>query len=376
MAFEVQPGVMNTLLRTIRQFTPNWFGATMGTGILAVALAALPGAASWVRTAGEALWLLDIALFALFAALYGARWAIFPREAAAIFRHPVMSMFLGCIPMGLATIVNGLVIYGRARFGEGAVELAQAFWIVDAVMALACGVTVPFAMVTGQDHRLERMTAVWLLPLVACEVAAASAAVVAPTIGDPSLKLTLIAAGYVLWGCSVPASLSILAILMLRLVLHKLPPAEMAASAWLPLGPIGTGALGLAALGSAAGDALHGTPLQMLGDIARYGGLIGALPLWGYGAWWIGLALLTTARHARLGMAFNLGWWAYVFPLGVYTVATLKLSAGLGLPVFAVIGQALTACLVLVWATVAGLTVLSLARPARAPQPVLGEYSI
>ena len=27
----------------IRQFTPNWFAATMGTGVLALALAQLPG---------------------------------------------------------------------------------------------------------------------------------------------------------------------------------------------------------------------------------------------------------------------------------------------------------------------------------------------
>ena len=29
----------------VRQFTPNWFAATMGTGVLALALALLPGAA-------------------------------------------------------------------------------------------------------------------------------------------------------------------------------------------------------------------------------------------------------------------------------------------------------------------------------------------
>ena len=33
-------------MEIIRQFTPNWFAATMGTGILAIALAQLPDAFS------------------------------------------------------------------------------------------------------------------------------------------------------------------------------------------------------------------------------------------------------------------------------------------------------------------------------------------
>jgi tellurite resistance protein TehA-like permease len=31
----------------------------------------------------------------------------FPHEAKQIFNHPNMSLFLGAIPMGLATILNG-----------------------------------------------------------------------------------------------------------------------------------------------------------------------------------------------------------------------------------------------------------------------------
>ncbi|EGH48669.1 C4-dicarboxylate transporter/malic acid transport protein, partial [Pseudomonas syringae pv. pisi str. 1704B] len=57
---------------------------------------------------------------------------------------------------------------------------------------------------------------------------------------------------YVLWAYSVPVALSILVILLLRLALHKLPHESMAASSWLALGPIGTGALGMLVMGSDA----------------------------------------------------------------------------------------------------------------------------
>ena len=68
----------------------------------------------------SALWLANIALFALFSLLYAARWVLFPREAALIFRHPVMSMFFGAIPMGLATIVNGFLAFGPDFLGAPA----------------------------------------------------------------------------------------------------------------------------------------------------------------------------------------------------------------------------------------------------------------
>lgn len=39
----------------IRQFTPNWFAATMGTGILALALPQIPGWGVMLRPVGEVL---------------------------------------------------------------------------------------------------------------------------------------------------------------------------------------------------------------------------------------------------------------------------------------------------------------------------------
>ena len=69
----------------IRQFTPNWFAATMGTGILALTLPQVPGIGPALKPVGEVLWFFNIALFALFAGLYGARWVMFGHEARRIF---------------------------------------------------------------------------------------------------------------------------------------------------------------------------------------------------------------------------------------------------------------------------------------------------
>ncbi|MCF5637936.1 C4-dicarboxylate ABC transporter, partial [Pseudomonas syringae] len=157
----------------IRQFTPNWFAVTMGTGILSLALAQLPGNLAFLRDAGEALWFLNIALFVLFSVMYASRWILFFDEARQIFGHSTVSMFFGTIPMGLATLINGLLVFGPARWGDAVVPVAEALWWLDVAMAMACGVLIPFMMFTRQEHSIEKMTAVWLLPVVAAEVAAA-----------------------------------------------------------------------------------------------------------------------------------------------------------------------------------------------------------
>lgn len=314
------------LREIIRQFTPNWFTVTMGTGILALALNQFPLEIPGLHDVAEGFWWFNIVLFVLFTGLYTARWAMFPQQARRIFGHSVVSMFFGAIPMGLATIINGFLAFGIAHWGATAVHIAEFLWWIDMVMALACGVLIPFLMFTQQDHSIEKMTAVWLLPVVAAEVTAASAGLLVPHLADPEAAMRMLILGYALWAFSVPLAMSILVILVLRLVLHKLPHRDMAASGWLSLGPLGTGALGLLLLGAAAPSVFAASGMPEMGAASAGLGLVGGTILWGYGAWWLLLAVLTTARYLREGMPFNIGWWGFTFPLGVYAVATLTLA--------------------------------------------------
>ena len=344
------------LLEIVRNFTPNWFTVTMGTGALALTLNQFPLAVPGLRAVAVGLWLANIALFTLFSLLYAARWVFFPREAALIFRHPVMSMFFGAIPMGLATIVNGFLAFGPDFLGSGlAVGVARPLWQADAAMSVVCGLAVPYFMFTRQEHSIEKLTAVWLLPIVASEVAAASGGLLAPHLAAPEAFLTLILS-YILWACSVPLAMSVLVLLFLRLALHKLPERDMGVSAWLSLGPIGTGALGLVVLGGAAPKIFAANGLASVGEVAFGLGVIGGLMLWGYGVWWLSLAVLKTVRYLREGLPFNLGWWGFTFPLAVYTLATLALARVTGLSLFGFSGGALALCLAIFWLIVASRT--------------------
>jgi C4-dicarboxylate transporter/malic acid transport protein len=341
----------------IRQFTPNWFASTMGTGILALAMPQVPVFGPALRGVGEGLWLFNIGLFLLYSGLYAARWMLFWQEAKRIFSHNVVSMFMGTIPMGLATIINGFLVFGRPRWGEAMVGLADVLWWIDVALSLACGALLPYFMFTRQEHRMDQMTAVWLLPIVAAEVAAASGGLLVPCLPPGSEQLAVLLASFVLWAFSVPVALGIITILFLRMALHKLPPDSMAASSWLPLGPLGTAALGMLLLGTDSPAVLGAHGLEGPGAVASGAGLIAGLLFWGAGLWWVLLASLITFRHFRAGIPFNLGWWGYTFPLGVYTVATFRLGALLHADFFAIFGTVLFAVLAVMWTFVTALTV-------------------
>ena len=341
----------------IRQFTPNWFAATMGTGVLALALAQLPVSNPGLHAFAEGVWLFNIVLFVLFTAMYAARWVMFFDEARRIFGHSTVSMFFGTIPMGLATIINGFLLFGLPRWGDGVIHLAEVLWWLDVAMSLACGVLIPYMMFTRQEHSIDQMTAVWLLPVVAAEVAAVSGGLLAPHLVDAHSQLVVLVTSYVLWAFSLPVAFSILTILLLRMALHKLPHENMAASSWLALGPIGTGALGMLLLGADAPLIFAANGLTDIGEIAAGLGLVAGITLWGFGFWWMLMALLITVRYLRAGIPFNLGWWGFTFPLGVYSLATLKLASTLNLTFFSVFGCVLVALLAVMWLIVAKRTV-------------------
>ena len=340
----------------IRQFTPNWFTVSMGTGVVALIISEFPMIKVLTWQLGTGLWYFNILLFVLFSVLYGLRWAFYPHEAKQIFQHPSMSLFLGTIPMALATILNGFLKYGQFIYGDTAVQIAQTLWYADIVLALLVAWAVPFAMYRHQEHALQQMTAVWLLPIVACEVAASSGGLLLGHLAADTHAVAILLGSYVLWGVSVLPAFAILTILMLRLVLHKLPEKELAVSSWLALGPIGTAALALLVLGHQAPMLMASLGLAQLGQLFQQAGILASLILLGFGLWWLGIAVLTTLHHAKQDLPFNLGWWGLTFPLGVYTLAILTLAQQLNLAFLYAVGYAFAAILMLLWSLVATKT--------------------
>jgi C4-dicarboxylate transporter/malic acid transport protein len=328
----------------IRHFTPNWFTVNMGTGVVALLLSASPIMTASCEELARILWLVNIVLFILFFVLYSLRWLFYFHEAKQIFQHSSMAFFFGAIPMGLATIINGLV-----KFMPQHLALAEFLWGVDVILAVIVAVGVPMLMFVYQQHQLNTMTAIWLLPIVTAEVVASSGGVLLAHLPASQAAMNLLFGCYVLWGMSVLPAFAVLTILLLRLALHRLPEAQMAMSVCLALGPIGTGALALLLLGQQAPRILAACHLVELGHLMHYAGIWISFILLGFGLWWFAIALFTIYKHSRTGLSFNLGWWGLTFPLGVFDLAILNLAQQIQSQALLYIGFSFAGCIVLLW---------------------------
>lgn len=365
---------LQQLSDVIRHFTPNWFSVIMGTGVVALILPELPINSSVAWAIGSLLWQVNLILFIAFSGLYALRWLIYPKEARQIFAHPMMSLFLGAIPMGLATILNGFLKFGVVLYGDIAVHVAHILWYVDVVLALIIAWIIPFCMYHKQQHQLQNMTAVWLLPIVACEVAATSGGLLLADLAPSQQSVLILLGSYMLWGISVLPAFAILTILMLRLALHQLPSKELAMSCWLALGPIGTAALALLVLGQHAARILSFIQMQSLGVFAQYAGLLLSVILIGFALWWLGIALLTTLKHAQSTLSFNLGWWALTFPLGVFSLAILNLAQQTQLLFIYDMAYVFAFSLVVLWLLVASKTLKGFYQGHLIYSPCLKSY--
>lgn len=200
------------------------------------------------------------------------------------------------------------------------------------------------------------MTAAWLLPIVSCIVAAASGGVVAQVLPDPNYALVTVIMSYILWGMGIPLALVVLTIYFHRLAIHKLPPSEVIVSVFLPLGPMGQGGYGIMQLGKVAAKVFPETKTlhPMAGEMLYVLGWFIAIVLWGFGLAWLFFAV---ASIARTKFPFNMGWWGFTFPIGVFTMATISFAQELPSAFFRILGTVLAVSVMVLWSVVATGTV-------------------
>ncbi|KAJ3494211.1 hypothetical protein NLG97_g4233 [Lecanicillium saksenae] len=333
----------------VLNFTPSWFAVNMGTGIVSILLHNLPYNARWLYWISVVIFSLNVVLFLVFLTISILRYTLFEGVWKCMIRHPTQSLFLGTFPMGLATIVNMVVFVCVPAWGTHFVTLAWVLWWIDVVLSVATNFYLPFVIMYKHETQLQTMTAAWLLPIVSTIVAAASGGIVASVLSLQNALITIVTS-YILWGCGVPLAMFTMVIYFQRLTMHQLPPREVIVSVFLPLGPLGQGSFGIMQIGAEALRISKETKFipnaPVAGQILYTMGIATAFVMWGFGLVWLFFALASISRRR---FPFNLGWWGFTFPLGVYSTATTMFAKELPSGFFKVLGTIFSLLVVLLW---------------------------
>ncbi|KAK2480955.1 hypothetical protein H9L39_06594 [Fusarium oxysporum f. sp. albedinis] len=340
--------------RIVVNFTPSWFTVTMGTGITSVLLHNLPYHGRWLFYVSCIIFCLNIVLFTLFSCISIVRYTYFKGIWYSTLRHPAQAVFLGTIPVGFATIINMIVFVCVPAWGDWAANFAWALWWIDVVMATACSLYIPHCIMRTEGITLDQVNPSWLFPVIADIVASTSGAIVANVLPNDQHAIWTVITSYILWGTSVPMAIVILAMYYNRLMIHDILPGQVAVASFIAIGPLGMGAAAIQLLGQvslklfARNDFIPKAPIA--GQFFYLTGILTALILWGFAVVWLFFALATIIRRQ---VTFNLTWWAFTFPLGVFTVATTTLAQELPSKFFKVLGTIFSVAEFLLWVMVA-----------------------
>lgn len=341
----------------LRSFAPSWGASVMGTSALSVALVAVgQGTAVASATQLAARIVLVIALL-LGAVVLGAtltRWVRHTPEALADLRHPVKGGMTATAAGGLLTLAVAVGRVGPGFLPAGLIEpVVAVLAVVGAVLALLIGWEFLAEVFTSRDAALAQMSGAWFVPPVVTIIV--PLALIPLIVRHPGAAPDLLALAWAFLGMGAVLYLVVTATLFVRSISHPLPPAGLAPTLFIGMGPAGL--LGL--------DMVRLAQVSAQVGIADAGLVTATLPvatmMWGFGLWWMVSALVVLRRgYARL--PFSLSWWGFTFPLAAWTIATIVLGGAWDSGLLAGIGWAATATLVILWAYVSVRTISGVRR--------------
>ncbi len=337
-AASVEPGL------SVRGLPPNIFAIVMATGIVSLAVY------------GAGCRLLAHGLFWLNVGLYAVLWALL---IVRVLRHRAdlaADLASHAKAPGFFTLVAAPCVLGNQcvlLFGAGATGLT--LLVVGALFWLALSyVMVPGLMeVAAKPKPEEGLNGAWLLTVVGTQAVSVLASRLVPALAEDAPEAPLFLA-LAFWLVGSMLYVWLIALIFHRILFLPLSPREMTPPYWINMGAMAISTLAGVCLVGEAGR------IPLLTELQPF--LKGmTLLFWATATWWIPVLLALGAwRHLakRVPLTYEHGYWAAVFPLGMYTVCTQNLIRVFRLPFLDPIPAVFVWISLMAW----GLTFIGLAR--------------
>ncbi len=317
---------------------PAYFALVMATGIVSLACHIVG-----YRLPAEALLVANLVF-------YPALWLL---TAARIVRHRdrvVADLMDHGRSVGFFTAVAATCVLGsQLLIVADALTVALALWIAGIVLwgALTYAVFTILVVKAEKPALAQGINGGWLVAVVAAQSVAVLGAQLAPRLGDSGAPVAFFCVAMWLGGGML--YLWIISLIFYRYAFFVMSPSDLAPPYWINMGAAAISTLAGAML-VAAGPS---SPVlaQILPFVRGF-----TLFWWATATWWIPmLVILGVWRHGyrRFPLRYDPLYWGAVFPLGMYTVSTARLSQAIAAPWLFAIARAFVFVAVAAWALAA-----------------------
>jgi tellurite resistance protein TehA-like permease len=338
---------------SIRQWVatldPIWFAWVMATGIVSVGAEELGfHALSLVAL------VVTTIVYAVLLAAYLVRAFIAPAHLRTSVSDPRMATGSLTLVAGTNVLAIRLVM---ADHPLAVVVLGTGAALIGVVLTYAA----PLAVVAGRRRPVLRdVNASWLLWVVAVQSVAIVAADLASVAPWSPLRHGLPPVAVTLWSVGVMLYLIVIVAIISRVLIVEMTPSEMSPAYWIAMGAAGiciTAATGILGVHDPSA-----TPLVN----EMHPILVGSsVVLWAFGTWLIPfLVMFGVWRHVVRGypLSFEPDLWSVVFPLGMYTVASVSLGRAANLGFMVAVARVWLWVGVVAWVAVLALMLSALWR--------------
>lgn len=301
------------LAMSLRDLYPGYFALVMATGILSVGTERL----GMTLLSAGLLWVASLA-YGVLCALSAARAWFFRQRFLQDLRDP-QRMFT------FFTFVAGSAVLGVRLLSAGHVAAAEALGALGAAAWwLLSYSTFGTLFLTNEKPLVAAINGGWLIVVVGTQ---SVAIIVCHLVGRLPGESAWTFGAYALWATGVLLYVVLLTLIVLRLGFHRLEAADLSPPYWINMGAVAISTVAAAALLSPAA----GQPVLRPAVPALYAAMVA---LWSWGTWWIPLLVIMGVWKygvRRVALVYEPTLWSLVFPLGMYTFATLEVSRVTGL---------------------------------------------
>ena len=315
---------------------PGYFALVMATGIISNTLF-LEGH----HGLSDALFAVNILAFPWLVLLTALRVARFHRALWADLTNPalVFSFF---------TVVAASDVLGLGLNLRGFAGAALALWVF-ALLAWFVLIYLSFAVLTflNTARGASVVHGGWLIAIVGTQSLVILGTVVAPTQADlaPSLFVLI----HMLWGVGLALYGIFITLFAYRIFFFDIGPYDVTPLLWV--------VMGAAAISANAGSTLILTDSGVPFLVSMRPLIDGVtLIMWAWATWWIPLLVLFGLwKHGvrRIPLRYTPMLWSLVFPLGMYALASLRLSLAAEFPPLRTVAESMVWIALAAWAATA-----------------------